>query len=251
MPNVRVQMASRYRLSETVPVELPEEEPWLKLPEETIQAFEAFTIYRELGAERTYVRAETVYRERKNQKPPYKGQISSQFAIYVKRFQWKKRVELYDKWTSEQDLAVLREMRSKTLRKQAEETREVVDVMMHPIRGLKERIEQIVGGTRDDGLEDLSDAEYLQLGKAAAQAISQMHKNERDILGVDDAKEQIANEQLLIRAEAVRAAIQSPDTIAALEKFTLEVAVKAGELEAPQLKQVGLKPVEDEEQKSA
>lgn len=250
---------SRYRTKDIVPEELPDEEQWQRLERETNQAYEAFTIYRELGTERSQLKAEQIYRERKGQCVPTE-RISSQFVIYAKRFSWRKRADAYDRWQGEQDLAVLRAKRSETLRKEAQEAREIVDVLMYPIRGLKERIEQIVAKKRDDQLDDLTDAEYLALGKASAQAIAQMHRNEREILGVDaESNGQASSVDIQMRAEAVRAAIGNPDTIAAMEKFTMDVAVRMREAQQPKTLAPGSEQTDvpdspeqtDDEEKSA
>lgn len=219
-------------VANTEPVELPEDEPWLKLPQETNQAYDAFTIYREMGAERSKLAAERVYRERKGQVIPQK--LSAQFQVYAKKFSWAKRVELYERWSSEQDMAVIRQKRAKTLRKQAEEMEKVTEMLMAPIEPFRERLEQLIAGK---AVEDLDMNDIITLGKATAQAIAQAHKNQRDILGLSDVTDAAPTNDvdLQLRAEAVRAAIANPDTIAALEKFTVDVGVRVREATAPKL----------------
>jgi hypothetical protein len=151
-------------------------DPWLRQPEESGKAYEAFTIYLNLDhGQRTIAEAGRRYAEKYGLKP-----ATNQCAQWSRKHRWKERAEAYDNFMTAKEVAVHKRRRVAAATKHADQAAEIQEVLMQPVTELRKRIRE-QGGTLAV-IADLDDVGLMRLAKLFGSDLPAHQRAEREAL---------------------------------------------------------------------
>lgn len=189
--------------------------------EETPKNYEAFTIYRDLGASRTITAAGREYRRRYSLKPQKDGKEPLLYG-WSSEFFWTERVNAFDAHMDAMELEKLRRRRITAARRHADAAERAQAMLAHPVRVWEDRMKEILAGQRVDELTLMSDEELLKLGRHTAALLADMQRAE--VVALNPAVEDRTDEtRTSMRGEVLRRVLQSPDAIGLLESIQFKV----------------------------
>lgn len=206
---------------------------WLRLPADTPKEFEAFSIYRDLGQDRSVAKAEVIYRERQGLPAldPDKKRRSNPVALWSSKYRWVERAAAYDAWLDAKAVTAAKRRRIQRAEKHADDQEAVQDVLMHPVRVAQQKLADVLAGRTEDDLEKLSVKELVGLVRQMAAILPDSQKSERDALTVrTDGQDVDTSSALKVKGEALKALFaKGRDAIGYVEAIQFEAQSDAAE----------------------
>lgn len=196
---------------------------------EGAKAFDAFTIYRDLGDGRTVVLASHAYRKKYGLKLYENARDDPMIYKWSSQFRWLDRVAAWDAFMDAKEIETIRRRRLLIARRQADQAAAIQETLNHPIVKTQERLSQMLGVGGVDELDALSYEELLRLVKEITKPAMEAAKGEREALSVTDVTVQADTSQLVARGSILRKLLATPQAIGMAEEINFAVTQEATE----------------------
>lgn len=207
-------------------------DPWSRQPYDTPSSYLAFTLYRDLGPDRSLRQAELAYRQEKSLPIPAKLP-SAQFAAWSSDHRWVDRSNAYDENEDRLALAAIRRKRIRTAVAQHEQATQLTEALMAPVQLFRERLGDILDGNSASDLRDLGDEDLFRLMRHAAAVIPDMHRLQRESIGSVQDQAGAGGKTVRIRGGILRRALGSPDALGILEQIAFDLQAAEVDEESP------------------
>lgn len=200
-------------------------DPWDRQPGESSKAYMAFTYYLKLDPEDRTVREGMERYNISIGKKPQNRETSGSFNTYMwsTKFRWEERASAYDSFMLAKEIAAQKRRRVKIATKHADDAAAVQEIIMLPVKELRERL--AAQGGKLTAVSELDEGSLIKLMKAMTSDLPAMQRSEREALG--SVSDEVApRAELKAKGDIVRKILASRELIGMAEKVTFELTAE-------------------------